>query len=284
MPGVWDPLSTMLAAEANFSTVFVSGYCVSATMLAKPDFGFLTQIEMAETARRICAANPDTMVVVDADTGYGGPLNTIRTVELWEQAGSAGIFIEDQVWPKRCGHMPGKQVVPVEDWLAKLRAAVDHRTHLHVTARTDARGAIGLAEAIERAKMARDVGVDALFVEAPESVGEMELIASELGGCTLVANMVETGKTPLLTPEELADLGFRMIVSPLSALFTMVHAVRKSLALLHAEGSLRGHLERLVSFDEFGRLLGLDAQYELERRYGAALGGAPNPDGDPNLS
>lgn len=267
MPGVWDPLSTMLAAEANFNTVFVSGYCVSAAMLGKPDFGFLTQIEMAETARRICAANPETMVVVDADTGYGGPLNTIRTVELWEQAGAAGIFIEDQVWPKRCGHMPGKQVVATNDWLAKLRAAVDHRTHLHVTARTDARGAIGLTEAIERAKMARDVGVDALFVEAPESVVELERIASELSDCTLVANMVEAGKTPLLTPTELADIGFRLIVSPLSALFTMVRAVRESLALLHAKGSLRDDLDRLVTFDDFGRLVGLDAHFALEQKY-----------------
>ncbi|MEI7928273.1 MAG: isocitrate lyase/PEP mutase family protein, partial [Verrucomicrobiales bacterium] len=151
MPGVWDPLSAKLAVEAEFDTVFVSGFCVSATMLGKPDFGFLTQTEMAEVARRVCAAAPNTSVVVDADTGYGGPLNAIRTVELWEQAGAAGMFLEDQVWPKRCGHMPGKQVVPAEDWLAKLRAAVEHRTHLHITARTDARAMNGLDNAIERA-------------------------------------------------------------------------------------------------------------------------------------
>ena len=267
MPGVWDSLSAKLAVEADFDTVFVSGYCVSATMLGKPDFGFLTQTEMAEVARRVCAAAPNTSVVVDADTGYGGPLNAIRTVELWEQAGAAGMFLEDQVWPKRCGHMPGKQVVPAEDWLAKLRAAVEHRTHLHITARTDARAMNGLDDAIERAKMARDLGVDAVFIEAPESVAELERIAAELSDVTLVANMVETGKTPLLTPAELAELGFLLIVSPLSGLFTMVHAIRESLALLRNEGSLRGHLDRLVAFDDFGGLVGLGDQFALEQRY-----------------
>ena len=267
MPGVWDVLSAKLAVEANFPTVFVSGYCVSATLLGRPDFGFLTQTEMAEVARRICSAVPDTTVVVDADTGYGNPLNTIRTVELWEQAGAAGMFLEDQVWPKRCGHMAGKQVVPVDDWLAKLRAAADHRTHLHLTARTDARAAVGLEDAIERAKMARDLGVDAVFVEAPESIDEMERIAAALGDVTLVANMVETGRTPLLTPQELADLGFRLIVSPLSALFTMVHAIRDSLAILREEGSLRGHLDRLVHFEDFGRVVGLAEQYALDEQY-----------------
>ena len=270
MPGVWDPLSAKLAVEAEFDTVFVSGFCVSATMLGKPDFGFLTQTEMAEVARRVCAAAPNTSVVVDADTGYGGPLNAIRTVELWEQAGAAGMFLEDQVWPKRCGHMPGKQVVPAEDWLAKLRAAVEHRTHLHITARTDARAMNGLDNAIERAKMARDLGVDAIFIEAPESVAELERIATELSDVTLVANMVETGKTPLLTPAELAELGFHLIVSPLSALFTMVHAIRESLALLRTEGSLRGHPDRLVAFDDFGALVGLGDQFALEQRYNQA--------------
>lgn len=267
MPGVWDSLSAKLAVEAEFDTVFVSGYCVSATMLGKPDFGFLTQTEMAEVARRVCAAAPNTSVVVDADTGYGGPLNAIRTVELWEQAGAAGMFLEDQVWPKRCGHMPGKQVVPTEDWLAKLRAVVDHRTHLHITARTDARAMNGLDDALERAKMARDLGVDAVFIEAPESVAELERIAAELRDVTLVANMVETGKTPLLTPTELAELGFHLIVSPLSGLFTMVHAIRESLALLRTEGSLRSHLDRLVGFDDFGALVGLGDQFALEQRY-----------------
>ncbi|MCB0983849.1 MAG: isocitrate lyase/PEP mutase family protein [Ilumatobacter sp.] len=267
MPGVWDALSGLLAAEAGFTTVFLSGYCVSGTLLGLPDFGYLTQTEMAEVARRVCAANPGLDVVVDADTGYGNPLNTIRTVDLWRQAGASGIFIEDQVWPKRCGHMAGKQVVERTDWVAKLRAAVDHADGLHVTARTDARAAVGLVEAIERGKAARDVGVDAVFVEAPESVAEMEQIAAALPGATLVANMVETGKTPLLTPEELAALGFRLIVSPLSGLFSMVKAMRESFALLHQHGSLRGHLDRLVDFEGFAGIVGLDRHFATEQQY-----------------
>ena len=156
MPGVWDALSARLAAQAGCSTVFLSGYCVSGTLLGAPDFGLLTQTEMAEVARRVCTANPGLNVVVDADTGYGNPLNTIRTVQLWQQAGASGLFLEDQVWPKRCGHMAGKQVIPREDWLAKLRAAVHAADDLHITARTDARAAVGLDEAIERLAQALD--------------------------------------------------------------------------------------------------------------------------------
>ena len=267
MPGVWDALSARLAAQAGCSTVFLSGYCVSGTLLGAPDFGLLTQTEMAEVARRVCTANPGLNVVVDADTGYGNPINTIRTVELWEQAGAAGMFLEDQVWPKRCGHMAGKQVIERADWLAKLRAACEHRTELHVTARTDARAAIGLDEAIERAKMARDTGVDALFVEAPESIAELEAVAAALPDITLVANMVETGRTPLLTPAELAELGFQLIVSPLSLLFSAVRAIQVSLEQLAAEGSLRSHLDRLVDFEGFGQIVGLPAVFDIEQRY-----------------
>ena len=267
MPGAWDALSARLAVEAGFSTVFLSGYCVSGTQLGLPDFGLLTQTEMAEQARRTTAANPGLDVVVDGDTGYGNPLNVVRTVELWEAAGAAGVFIEDQVWPKRCGHMAGKQVVPVDDWLAKLRAAVDHRRSMLVCARTDARAVAGLDAAIERAKAAVDAGVDAVFVEAPESVAEMERIAAEVPAPVLVANMVEAGRTPLLTPTELTELGFRLVVSPLTSLFTMVRAVRESLQILARSGSLRDDLDRLVSFDEFTELIGLPAIEETEARY-----------------
>ena len=267
MPGVWDAVSARLSEQAGFDTVFLSGYCVSGTLLGLPDFGYLTQGEMAEVARRVCAAVPDTMVVVDADTGYGNPLNTLRTVELWEQAGAAGLFIEDQVWPKRCGHMAGKQVVPRDEWLAKLRAAVEHRESIFVTARTDARAAIGLEEACERARLAAELGVDAVFVEAPESLGEMEAIAAALPGCVRVANMVEAGKTPLLTPTQLHDLGFDLIVSPLTSLFSYTRAVIDTLAILRDEGSLRDHLDRLVTFDEFNALVDLDGHYARESRF-----------------
>ena len=267
LPGVWDALSARLAGEAGFGGVFLSGYAVSGTLLGMPDFGYLTQTEMAEVARRVCTANPDLAVVVDADTGYGNALNTLRTVSLWQQAGAAGIFIEDQVWPKRCGHMAGKQVVERNDWLSKLRAAVHAADGLHVTARTDARAAIGLDEALERGRMARDVGVDAVFVEAPESLAELERIVTVLPDVTLVANMVETGRTPLLTRDELERLGFGLVLSPLTGLFSTVRAMRDSFALLRSEGSLRDHLGRLVDFDDFGSIVGLPEHRDLDEQF-----------------
>jgi 2-methylisocitrate lyase-like PEP mutase family enzyme len=267
MPGVWDALSARLVQRAGFDTGFLSGYCVSGTLLGEPDVGLVTQTEMAEVARRVCAANPELMVVVDADTGYGNPLNTIRTVELWEQAGASGLFLEDQVWPKRCGHMGGKQVVPRDEWLAKIAAAVDHRGGLHITARTDARAPLGLDEAIERARLAAGLGVDAVFVEAPESVAELEAIAAGLPDCVRVANMVETGRTPLLTPGELHDLGFDLIVSPLSALFAATNAMIETLGVLRRDGTLRDALDRVVTFDQFTDLVDYPAVLAVDDHY-----------------
>jgi methylisocitrate lyase len=265
MPGVWDALSARLAAGAGFGTVFLSGYCVAGTALGVPDVGLLTQTEMADVATRVCRALPDAAVVVDGDTGYGNALNVARTVDLWEAAGAAGIFLEDQVWPKRCGHLEGKQVVERDDWLAKLRAAVDRRDSLFVTARTDARAPMGLDEAIERGRMAADVGVDAVFVEAPESLDELERIAAALPGVVLVANMVERGRTPLLTMTELDELGFRLVVSPLSGLFSAVARLRDAYSRLAERGSLRDDLDELVDFDEFTDLVGLADWQALDR-------------------
>lgn len=269
MPGVWDPLSARLAVDAGFSALFLSGYCVSGTLLGVPDIGLLTQTEMADAARRVAAAVPGVELVVDADTGYGNALNTIRSVELWRQAGAAGIFIEDQVWPKRCGHMDGKQVVERSEWLSKLRAALAHADGMHVTARTDARAVAGLDEALERARMARDVGVDAVFVEAPESIAELERIAGTVDGVVLVANMVETGRTPLLAPDELAALGFRLVLSPVGGLFAAAKALRDAYGSLHATGTLRDRLDSLVGFAEFGAIVGLPAHDAEARRFAA---------------
>ena len=267
MPGVWDPLSALIVQNSGFSTAFVSGFAVSGTLLGRPDVGYLTQTEMAEVAQRVCSSVPNLNVVVDADTGYGDPMTVRRTVELWEQAGAAGLFLEDQVWPKRCGHMDGKQVVEREDWLAKLRAACDHREHLHVTARTDARAAVSLNEALERAKMARDTGVDALFIEAPQSINEMEAIAKALPDITLVANMVEKGKTPLLTLAELAELGFCLVVSPLSLLLASTQAMTRAAGLLADSGTLREHLAEIAPFDAFTDLVGLPEHIANEQQY-----------------
>ena len=269
LAGCFDALSARLASRAGFSSLFLSGYCTAATLLGLPDFGYLTQTEMAEAARRVCAAVPDAAVVVDGDTGYGNALNTIRTVELYERAGAAGIFLEDQVWPKKCGHLAGKRVVAREDWLAKLRAAVDHRDRLFVTARTDARAAVGLGEACERARLAADVGVDAIFVEAPESTDEMEEIARATPGCVRVANMIEGGRTPLRTPAELHQLGFDLIVSPLTGLLAAAHQMQVAYGLLHEEGTLRAHLDLVTSFDDFGAVVDLDDHYAEEARYAA---------------
>jgi 2-methylisocitrate lyase-like PEP mutase family enzyme len=269
MPGVWDALSARLASDAGFQVVFLSGFATSASLLGLPDFGYLTPAEMAEAARRVCRTVGGCAVVVDGDTGGGNALNTIRTVELFESAGAAGIFLEDQLWPKKCGHMAGKRVVPREEWLGKLQAALDHRWRLFVVARTDARAAVGLDEAILRARMAAELGVDAVFVEAPQSVEEMEAVAEALPGVVLVANMIEAGKTPLLTPAELHDLGYDLIVSPLSGLFAMARSVATAYQVLADQGTLRNHLEMVTSFDEFNRVVDLDGHYRLEARYQA---------------
>jgi methylisocitrate lyase len=267
MPGVWDALSARIVAAAGFSTAFVSGFAVSGSLLGLPDVGHIGQTEMADVARRASSVAPNLNLVVDADTGYGNAMNVARTVEIWEQSGAAGIFIEDQVWPKRCGHMSGKSVVPVEDWLSKLRAACERRTHLHVTARTDARGALGLDEAIERGRMARDLGVDAVFVEAPESVAELETIAEALTDVVLVANMVEKGRTPLLTPSELSERGFSMIVSPLSLLLSAARAMSEAASTLSVSGTMREHLDGLMSFDDFNAVVGLPEHRREESRF-----------------
>lgn len=267
MPGVWDALSARLVAQAGFDVCFLSGYATAATLLGLPDFGYLTQAEMAEVARRVCRAAPELAVVVDGDTGHGNALNTIRTVELWESAGAAGIFLEDQVWPKKCGHMAGKRVVAREEWLTKLRAAVDHRHRLFVVARTDARAAVGLAEACERARMAADLGVDAVFVEAPESPDEMEAVAKATPGCVRVANMIEGGRTPLRSPAELHDLGFDLIVSPLTGLLAAARQMQQAYGVLQEKGTLRDDLDLVLSFDELNPLVDLDGHYALEARY-----------------
>jgi methylisocitrate lyase len=227
----------------------------------------LTQTEIADAARRICRLT-SLPVLVDADTGYGNALNVIRTVELFQAAGAAGMFLEDQIWPKRCGHMQGKQVVERGEWLAKLRAVLEARGErdLLLVARTDARAVIGLDEAIARGQAARDLGVDAVFIEAPESITEFERIAAAIPG-PKVANMVEGGKTPLLTPSELHQLGFDLIVNPVAGLLASTRALQQIYARLRQDGTLRDHTDALLSFDELTRVLGLEEHYALDRKY-----------------
>jgi methylisocitrate lyase len=265
--GVYDGLSTRLAEQAGFEALFIGGFSVAATLLGEPDFGYLTQTEMAETARRVCRLTTRP-VLVDADTGYGNALNVLRTVELYHAAGAAGLFLEDQVFPKRCGHMGGKQVVERNEWLSKLRAVRSRADNndLFLVARTDARAALGLDEAIRRGQAARDLGADAVFIEAPQSKAELEQIARAIPG-PKVANMVEGGKTPLLSPPELHDLGFDLIVTPLAALLAAARAIRDVYGELRRSGTMRDRLGELLSFDEFNALVELDRHYALERQF-----------------
>jgi methylisocitrate lyase len=269
MPGVYDALSARLAAQAGFEVSFVSGYAVSAARLAAPDMGYVTQTEMAQAAREVCAA-AGTPVIVDADTGYGNALSAMRTARELHRAGAAGIFLEDQEWPKRCGHFDGKRVVPVEDWLAKLRAVRDlarEGVDLFLVARTDARAAVSLEDAVARARAALDVGVDAVFVEAPRSVDELRAVAAATPGAVRVANMVEGGRTPLLTPAELHHLGYDLVVTPLTGLMAATRAVRDAFAVLHRDGTMRGHPEALVGFREFESVVDTPHHRGLARRY-----------------
>lgn len=267
MGGVYDGLSTRIADRTGFEVLFMGGFSVAATQLGEPDFGYLTQTEMADAARRVCRLTPRP-VLVDADTGYGNALNVIRTVELYQNAGAAGLFLEDQVWPKRCGHMSGKRVVERGEWLSKLRAVIESRGErdLFLVARTDARAAVSLDEAIARGQAARDLGADAVFIEAPESVDELEQIARTISG-PKVANMVEHGRTPLLAPDELHQLGFDLIVTPLAGLLAGAKALARVYTLLQREGTLRGHLDELMPFDDFNDLVELDRHYDLDKRY-----------------
>ncbi len=269
MPGVYDAVSARLADEVGFEVLFISGYSVSASRLGMPDYGYLTQTEIVDAARTVCN-NTTRPVIVDADTGYGNPLNAIRTARLLHQAGAAGLFLEDQEWPKKCGHFAGKRVIERAEWLAKLRAVLDLRddgVDLFVVARTDARAAVSLDEAISRGQAARDLGVDAVFVEAPESLDELQRVAKDVDGVVRVANMIEGGRTPLLTPAELHEVGYDLVVTPLTGLLAAARALRRAFGTLRHKGTLREDLQLLLPFDDFGAVVDLEAHRSLEQRY-----------------
>lgn len=267
MPGVYDALSAKIAARAGFEVIFITGYSLSATLLGEPDFGLLTQSEMLSAARRICTV-VETPVIVDADTGYGNAINVIRTVKELIRVGAAGMFLEDQAWPKRCGHMKGKQVIPLEEHLQKLRAAIEARAgdDLYIVARTDALQALGLKEAIHRGVAFKDAGADAIFIEAPANKDELRDIAAYVPG-PLVANMIERGVTPLLEPEELREIGFQLIVWPLGPLYASAKALKDVYRTLREKGTTKEVLDRLLSFDEFHEIVGLEQKYALDARY-----------------
>jgi len=267
MPGVYDALSAKIAARSGFEVIFITGYSLSATLLGEPDFGLLTQTEVIAAAQRICSV-VETPVIVDADTGYGNAINVIRTVRDLIGAGAAGMFLEDQVWPKRCGHMKGKQVIPLEEQLKKLKAAIEAKQNrdFFIVARTDSRQALGLNAAIERGIAFKNAGADAVFIEAPESKEEMREISKQVRG-PLVANMLERGVTPLMGPKELKELGFDLIVWPLAPLYSVAKSLTEVYTTLRRDGSTLAILDRLMPFDEFNRIVGLDEKYALDAKY-----------------
>jgi 2,3-dimethylmalate lyase len=267
LPGVFDALSARIAEQVGFEAMFQTGYGSSAALLGMPDFGFLNAGETVDNARRIIRA-VSVPVLVDADTGYGNPLNVWRIVRDLESLGAAGIFLEDQIWPKRCGHMAGKDVISKDDYMPKLKAAIEARRSKDfvIVARTDARAPIGLGEAIERGKAYRKAGADVIFVEAPTSIQELKKVAHEIDA-PLVANMIEDGVTPNLPASELLKLGYRVAVYPLSGLYSATYAMREVFEELKKTGATKQTRKMMVTFKDFNRFIDLQKYSDLEKRY-----------------
>ncbi len=266
--GVFDTLSAKLAQQAGFPMAFVSGYSVAATAIGEPDMGLLTQTEITDRARRICMS-VEIPVIVDADTGYGNPLNVYRTVQEMIAAGAAGCFLEDQLWPKKCGHMQGKRVIEREDYVQKIRAAVEARDDrdFFIVARTDALAVVGMDEAVDRILAAREAGADASFIEAPASAEQLAEIGRRVPK-PIVANMIEGGKTPVLPRDQLAALGFQLILYPLAGLFAAAKAIRSVYEQVYRDGTTGSGSQ--MTFAEFNELIGVSGKYALAERFGAS--------------
>jgi methylisocitrate lyase len=267
LPGAYDSLSARLAERAGFDAVFTSGFSISATSLGLPDVGMLT---MAENVDHVANATDavDVPLVADMDTGYGNVLNVRRTMQECVDAGVAGVILEDQAWPKRCGHMDEKRVVDRAEHARRIAAAADVRDETGwefvIIGRTDAREPHGLDEAIERGRAYERAGADVVFVEAPESRAELEEIAEAIDAPTF-ANMIEGGKTPFLDADELAAIGFDIVVFPLTALFAVTGVLEAAYERLHADGTTTA--VDTVSFDEFEAVIDAESFREREREY-----------------
>ena len=267
MPGAHDALTARIVEQAGFKAVTIGGYSASASLIGQPDLSFLTLTEMVDCIHRIVGV-VDIPVFTDGDTGHGGVLNVRRTVKEIERAGAAGMFIEDQVFPKRCGHMLGKQVIEKEEMIAKVKAAVDARVDddFVIMARTDALAVNSLKDAIERANLFRQAGADLIFVEAPITVEQMRVITAQVDAPTL-ANNVEGGKSPLLSASELEEIGYSTVVFPVAATYAVAKVVGDLMAEIASTGTTAGFSNKMVSFDEFNHLIGLDRLRALERSY-----------------
>jgi methylisocitrate lyase len=267
LPGVFDALSARIAEKVGFDAIFQTGYGSAATLLGMPDYGFLNAGETIDNARRIIRA-VSIPVIVDVDTGYGNPLNVWRLVRDLQSLGAAGIFLEDQVWPKRCGHMIGKEVVSKDDYIMKLKAAVEARKDKDfiIVARTDARAPLGLDEAIQRGRAYHKAGADVIFIEAPRSIDELKRIAKDINA-PLVANMIEEGLTPNLPSKDLLKMGYRIVVFPLSGLYAATFAIKQVFLELKNSGATQQARKMMVTFKDFNKFVDLHKYAALEKRY-----------------
>ena len=268
MPGVYDALTAKIAEQVGFEAIFQTGYGTSASLLALPDFGFLSITETVENARRITRA-VDIPLIVDVDTGYGNPLTVSKLVNDLQRIGASGIFLEDQVWPKRCGHMMGKEVIDSQEYIQKLRSAIDAKkkgSDFTIVARTDAMAPLGIEEAIKRGKLYREIGADIVFVEAPRSVEDMKKIADQIDA-PLVANMIEEGITPNLTSTELLEMGYKIALFPLSGLYSSAFAIFETFKTLKETGTTKTLKDKMMKFKEFNKLVSLDKYMTMENKY-----------------
>jgi 2-methylisocitrate lyase-like PEP mutase family enzyme len=268
VPGAYDALSARVIKAAGFSAVYMTGFGTSAGRLGRPDAGLLTQTEMVDNARRIASA-VDVPVIADADTGYGNPLNVMRTVQEYERAGVAAIHLEDQVMPKKCGHVAGKQVVPMQEMVQKLRAATAARRDpdFVLIARTDARATHGLAEAIRRGQAYRAAGADVVFIEAPESEIEVREVASAFAGVPLLYNWTDGGRTPPLPLDAIAALGFKIVLFPVTLLLAATRAMQQAVEVIRRDGTPLAASGHLMSFQAFNDFIGWPELRRAEAEY-----------------
>ena len=264
-PGVFDMISTIVADRMGFPALYVTGYGVSASHLGLPDAGIMTYTDMETRVRQIVQGS-STPVIADADTGYGGLLNVRHTVRGYEAAGVTAIQIEDQEYPKKCGHTPGRRVLPLEDMVAKIRVASDNRSSADflIIARTDSRTTLGLDEALRRGEAFVDAGADVVFVEAPETEAEMQMINDRIGAPTL-ANMVSGGKTPILAADRLAEIGYAIAIHPALGFLAIGEALKASYGELAKTGDVAN--AKLDDFGTFSRMMGFEDVWAFDRKW-----------------
>ncbi len=266
LPGVGTPLEAVSAQAAGFKAIYISGYAVAAWRHGLPDIGLLGARDTVNALAAITRV-VSLPVIVDADTGYGGPASVHANVRLLEAAGAAAIQIEDQTWPKRCGHMANKEVISADDAVLKVAAAVAARTNPDtvIIARTDAIGPLGLDEAIKRARMFGNAGADILFIDAPQSVEQLQTIGKSLPG-PLMVNMSEAGLTPAMSAQEFHKLGFGVVAFPTAALRVAANSIDQLFADLKATGDTRQWMDRMLTLDDLNKLVNIDHYLEIDNR------------------